>query len=97
DCGVNTAPGMPDGWTMRAELETEGKSKFHYGSKSEVYIVRNPIWKEAGMAPWGGCLCIGCLEKRLGRELSPRDFANKYPGTPRLLSRQGRKVWHPPE
>jgi hypothetical protein len=22
----------------------------------------------------GGCLCVGCLEARLGRELTPADF-----------------------
>jgi hypothetical protein len=40
-------------------------------------MVRNAIWKAAGMAPDGGYLCIGCLEARLGRKLSARDF--KYP------------------
>jgi hypothetical protein len=48
------------------------------------------------MKPWGGCLCVGCLEKRIGRELIPDDFDADhvfnyaYPGTPRLLERQGR-------
>jgi hypothetical protein len=45
------------------------------------------------MEPWGGCLCIGCLEKRIGRSLTPKDFPrgdafNKVPGTERLLSRR---------
>ena len=47
------------------------------------------------MGPMDGCLCIGCLEKRLGRVLRPKDFKrghpfNTLPGTPRLIKRQGR-------
>jgi hypothetical protein len=44
----------------------------------------------------GGCLCIGCLEKRIGRELRPADFDRSHefnqpdvPGTWRLLERRG--------
>ena len=43
-----------------------------------------------------GCLCIGCLEKRIGRRLKPKDFLrgdpfndDLLPGTPRLLKRRG--------
>jgi len=46
------------------------------------------------MEGWGGCLCIGCLEKRIGRRLKPKDFLrdhpfNLMPGTQRLLERRG--------
>jgi hypothetical protein len=38
------------------------------------------------MAPFGGCLCVGCLEKRLGRRLRPKDFERDHgfnlPGMP---------------
>jgi hypothetical protein len=95
DCGVNTSPGT----STRAELE----AAFAAGSKgvdqwitaeSEVYIVRNAVWAAAEMKPLGGCLCIGCLETRLGRRLRPKDFLrshvfNRMPGTPRLLKRRG--------
>jgi hypothetical protein len=42
----------------------------------------------------GGCLCIGCLEKRIGRRPKPKDFDpdhpfNEMPTTPRLLDRRG--------
>jgi hypothetical protein len=37
--------------------------------KSEVYTVHDAVWTAAGMEPFGGCLCIGCLEQRLGRKL----------------------------
>ena len=82
DCGVNTAPGLFN----RAEMETaiaamgaarkvddEGVWQTINGS-TEVYTVREAVWKAAGMEPMGGCLCIGCLEKRLGRALKPKDF-----------------------
>lgn len=75
DCGIDTAPGCSN----RAEME----SAFNAGqdgitqtidARSEVYMVRNRVWEAAGMEPMGGCLCIGCLERRLGRRLKPKDF-----------------------
>ena len=50
--------------------------------------------EEGGMEPTGGCLCVGCLEKRLGRSLRPKDFPrrdefNILPGTKRLIERRG--------
>jgi hypothetical protein len=59
--------------------------------QSEYYMVRDSIWKRAGDVK--GYLCIGCLEKRLGRRLTPRDFADVpcndwiETKTPRLVSR----------
>lgn len=94
DCGVNTAPGFKDGPTLRIEIALYGESMQCFYDRNEVYHVRNRIWREAGMKPWGGCLCIGCLEKRLGRRLRPRDFDPKdtwkdLPCTDRLLNRRG--------
>jgi hypothetical protein len=40
----------------------------------EHYMVHDAVWQAAGMTPFGGYLCVGCLEHRLGRELSARDF-----------------------
>jgi hypothetical protein len=40
----------------------------------EVYMVHREIWSAAGMLPYGGALCIGCLEQRIGRQLVPEDF-----------------------
>jgi len=45
---------------------------------SELYTVRNAVWEAAGMEPWGGCLCIRCIEKRLGRRLRPKDFIREH-------------------
>jgi len=36
------------------------------------YMVQNDIWKTYGAS--GAMLCIGCLEKRIGRQLSQQDF-----------------------
>jgi hypothetical protein len=45
------------------------------GARSEWYMVHDEVWTAAGMEETGGYLCIGCLEKRLGRRLVPADFA----------------------
>lgn len=95
DCGFNTAPGLPP--RELAEFLMNRDGEFPPGvinSDFEVYTVRNKVWKAAGMEPFGGCLCIGCLEKRLGRKLRPKDFPrdhpfNSWPGTRRLIERRG--------
>ena len=43
---------------------------------SEYYMVREDVWAPGGLAPHGGYLCIGCLEKRLGRRLRSSDFSD---------------------
>ena len=55
--------------------------------------MRDAVWKAAGLEPMGGCICIECLEKRLGRRLSPKDFPRRHPfnflpGTERLIERR---------
>jgi hypothetical protein len=45
------------------------------------------------MEEMGGCLRIGCLEKRIGRTLTPKDFSRNHPfsalpETQRLLNRR---------
>ena len=98
DCGINTAPGCLN----RAQLEqafardiaNEGVSQT-INDRSEVYMVNSKIWEAAGMMEMGGCLCIGCLEKRIGRTLNAGDFIRNHPlnrvlnGTERLLARRG--------
>jgi hypothetical protein len=105
DCGVNTAPGVPNRAEFEAAMRTaKARSKFtgeeagvpiDITNKCEVYTVREKVWRAAGMGPMGGCLCVGCLEKRLGRALKPKDVerdhpfnALGFPGTPRLLERR---------
>jgi len=98
DCGFDTAPGCFNRAEMAKAIACGGKYKDipqSIDNRSEVYEVRDALWKKAGMEPFGGCLCIGCLEKRLGRRLRPKDFVrddllNIIPaGTKRLLNRRG--------
>jgi hypothetical protein len=94
DCGFNTAPGFANAKRIRLEVAAFGSITQTIDENSEVYYVRSRVWEAANMDGWGGCLCIGCLETRLGRRLKPKDFArndwfNSQPGTERLLSRRG--------
>jgi hypothetical protein len=101
DCGFNTAPGLSTRAEMERAFETQkGGVKQTIDSDSEIYTVHNHVWQAAGMEPWGGCLCIGCLEKRLGHQLRPDDFpdhlcnSDHVPGTKRLLRRRtGDQFW----
>lgn len=63
-------------------------------SIDEYYMVHDEIWEEA-VPEFEGMLCIGCLEERLGRELTPDDFPTDLPvnemgASIRLKERQGR-------
>jgi hypothetical protein len=96
DCGVNTAPSIPDGPAVRIAIRLGGSLKYEHTHECEIYSVKNALWRQAGMRPWSGCLCIGCLEKRLGRQLQPKDFDRHdkevwadMPCTERLLNRRG--------
>jgi hypothetical protein len=44
------------------------------GVPTEYYTVHDAVWADAGMGD--GCLCIGCLESRLGRRLHRADFTS---------------------
>jgi hypothetical protein len=95
DCGANTAPGFPDGPTLRRELTLKPEVPVYVDGTSEIYMVRARVWKQAGMKPFDGCLCILCFEARLARKLRPKDFEpghefNIMPGTARLLGRRQR-------
>jgi hypothetical protein len=97
DCGVNTAPGCLSGPELRIALAlSSGGVEQTYTRETEVYDVKYSIWKQVGIRPWSGCLCIGCLEERLGRQLRPKDFSRHdrdcwahLPCTERLLNRRG--------
>jgi hypothetical protein len=96
DCGFNTAPGFLNRVELEkafeADVQGQGVAQ-RADDRSEIYSVRVAVWKAAGIEPHGGCLCIGCLEKRLGRKLKPKDFLrnhsfNSLPGSPRLIIRR---------
>jgi len=96
DCGINTHPGCSSGPELRIAFAMGAESDtVRFDNNTEVYSVKDAIWKQAGMRPWKGCLCIGCIEQRLGRQLRPRDFARhdqtwaQLPCTDRLLDRRG--------
>jgi len=61
------------------------------GKNDEWYMIHDHLWLQAN--PCGaGKLCIGCLEERIGRRLTPIDFTdcslNNFPnGSRRLISR----------
>src|SRR5262245_47681959 len=38
------------------------------------YMVEDTVWAAGGLEPDGGLLCIGCLERRLGRRVKRDDF-----------------------
>lgn len=104
DCGVNTNPGCPDGPSTRIDLALYGKVEASYGRRTEVYDVKNTVWKKAGMRSWNGCLCVGCLESRIGRRLRPQDFSRhdaevweRIASTRRLRERRGLKGDGPEE
>jgi hypothetical protein len=44
---------------------------------SEIYEdfnVQHDLWALGGLSSNGGKLCVGCLERRIGRRLEPDDF-----------------------
>jgi hypothetical protein len=65
------------------KIETQPEKAAH---NYEQYIVTEEVWQAAGMSPGkidpksfvlkggGGCLCVGCIERRLGRRLTNADF-----------------------
>jgi hypothetical protein len=94
DCGVNTAPRCKSGPKTRAELAAKGWCTNAYDWKTEIYHVDDAVWKRAGMREWNGCLCVGCIERRIGRRLRPRDDAETWadlPSTKRVAQRRGKK------
>lgn len=58
----------------------------------EHFFVNNEVWfGEAGM-PEAGMLCVGCLEKRIGRTLCMSDFTDAHINNPRRYSKTMRLV-----
>jgi hypothetical protein len=95
DCGYNTQPGASPRALAEFLINRDGQCPYTFTKDSEVYYVHNKVWRAAGMEPNGGCLCIGCVEKRLGRKLKPKDFRPhafnnpNLPCTERLRDRRG--------
>ncbi len=90
-----------DRWTLEWQDSDEswlcsdcGESCDHL---DEYYMVHNSLWLSV-MKCYCGMLCIGCLEKRLGRELTAEDFTdcplNKDPSIRRSSRLASRLVSH---
>jgi hypothetical protein len=110
-CGVNTAPGILNRVELEKAFLLSDSVTNHIDNQTEIYMVKPKVWKAAGMSAGmggfcetngdSGCLCIGCLEKRLGRRLVPKDFNHNHPFnrdalpcTRRLRARrEGLKKW----
>jgi hypothetical protein len=96
DCGTNTHPGSLSGPEIRLALALGRDVSITHDHRCEVYHVKDHVWARARMRAWNGCLCVGCIERRLGRQLTPKDFAGHDrecwadpPCTDRLLNRRG--------
>lgn len=64
----------------------------------EWFTVHDDVWSQTGLARHGGCLCIGCVERRIGRRLTADDFPATENNRPdemlsdRLLNRLGMQL-----
>jgi hypothetical protein len=54
-----------------------GQDTGEYGL-NEYYAVHNHVWALTGLGPEDGLLCVGCLERRIGRQLSGGDFPDVF-------------------
>jgi hypothetical protein len=55
----------------------------------EFYFVNTELWLSV-VSSTDGMLCIGCLEARLGHQLTADDFTDAYINSPAWASGQGR-------
>lgn len=74
--------------------------KIDTGKIHEHYFIKTDLWLKL-VGSKIGMLCIGCIEKRLGRELIPIDFENVWINNPkyemkseRLMKRLGYEDHH---
>lgn len=42
----------------------------------EYYMLHHSVWEDTGLGLYDGMLCIGCVENRIGRQLTSDDFSN---------------------
>ena len=59
------------------------------GKISEFYFIKTELWLKL-VGTIKGMLCIGCLEKRLGRVLRKADFTEATINSPRFVSKSQR-------
>ena len=51
------------------------------GKIGEHYMLNDKVWVQVHNSP-KGMLCVGCIEVRLGRKLTPADFNDSYLNRP---------------
>jgi hypothetical protein len=59
------------------------------GKMREHYFVKTDVWMKVVGSIYG-MLCVGCLEKRLGRQLVADDFTDAHINNPRLYDMSDR-------
>lgn len=76
----------------------DGCGRDTVASPFEWYTVHDQIWAETGLDTHDAVLCVGCLERRLGRHLQPKDFPDVPTNEPRvnerLLDRKGYRLMY---
>ncbi len=61
-------------------------------TKLEHFFVKNTVWFGEAKMPEMGMLCVGCLERRIGRTLCKNDFTDAHINDPRRYSKTARLV-----
>lgn len=81
-------PDAPDFYVVKALAVQTGEHRVCIDCRTrtddEYYMVQDEIWQDA--VGWGsaGEICIGCLEKRLGRRLVAADFTGAPVNDPEM-------------
>ncbi len=61
---------------------------------NEYYMLKNMVWELTGLSSDGfaksGFLCIGCVEERIGRELTAQDFIKASVNSPEFFDQSER-------
>lgn len=52
-------------------------------TKLEHYFVNEDVWFVLAKMPEQGMLCVNCIEKRIGRQLTSSDFTQAHINNPR--------------
>jgi hypothetical protein len=63
--------------------------KMDTGKEREHYYLRLDVWLQAHNSKTG-MLCIGCVETRLGRTLTPADFTEASINNPKVVPMSAR-------
>jgi len=63
------------GWEARVAAAAKATTCMDCGGEDFGYMVKNDVWKEVGLRGKDR-VCLRCLEKRLGRPVSPGDLTD---------------------